>query len=83
MALARSFAPPIWASMRWSQWTVVGTDTVGIPEDMNWRMAICWGLVRIVWKGGGTYLSCSILTGDTLFIIRIRIKGDRMTHIRS
>ena len=40
MARSRSLTPPIWASMRWSQWTVVGTAAVSIPADMNWRRAI-------------------------------------------
>lgn len=42
MSLARlkSSLPPIWASIKWSQWMVDGTATRGNPEDMNCSMAI-------------------------------------------
>lgn len=39
-ALCKSWAPPIWASMRWSQWMVEGTATLGRPLLMNWSIAI-------------------------------------------
>lgn len=39
-ALARSLAPPICASIRWSQWMVDGTATRGRPLLMNWSIAI-------------------------------------------
>lgn len=40
LARRRSFSPPSWASMRWSQWMVDGTATLGNPLLMNCSMAI-------------------------------------------
>lgn len=40
-ARLRSSAPPRCASIRWSQWIVVGTATLGRPDEMNCSMAIC------------------------------------------
>ena len=34
-ALARSATPPLYASIRWSQWIVEGTATLGSPLEMN------------------------------------------------
>ena len=40
-ACLRSMSAPTRAWMRWSQWTVDGTCTVGRPAVMNWSSAIC------------------------------------------
>ena len=39
-AARRSERASMWAWMRWSQWTVVGTATWGSPAVMNCRRAI-------------------------------------------
>ena len=46
LARCKSLTPPICASIKWSQWTVVGTAAVSIPADMNWRRAIWSSDVR-------------------------------------
>ena len=46
LARCKSLTPPICASIKWSQWTVVGTAAVAIPADMNWRRAIWSSDVR-------------------------------------
>lgn len=40
-ARCKSWTPPIWASIRWSQWMVDGTATLGSPLLINCSMAIC------------------------------------------
>lgn len=47
LALCRSSAPPIWASIRWSQWMVEGTATLGRPLLMNWSIAI-WAVASCI-----------------------------------
>lgn len=40
LARFKSSVPPIWASIKWSQWMVDGTATFGNPLEMNCNMAI-------------------------------------------
>jgi hypothetical protein len=54
-ALAKSLSPPSCASIKWSQWIVDGTATVGKPLEMwmeqpllvnHWRWTVTWPSAR-------------------------------------
>ena len=49
-ALARSLSPPTWAWIKWSQWMVDGTATLGSPLEINCNIAIWNNKTQILYR---------------------------------
>lgn len=82
LARRRSFSPPTWASIRWSQWMVDGTATLGSPLLMNcsiaiWAVASCMATRsgrrrRYVFPRSISWLAGSSKCPYTIFSERVR-----------